>query len=681
MNDRYDAGHDDGTATPYDIVGYDEYGRPVYGRTEPRQPSPDRFPAQGAHRQAYDPYGQGTPYDGRGGHAEQGGHVGQGVQGGGHGDGQGQGYGYGYDPYAAGQQQPAAPYDPYGTQGGYGADVQQPVQDPYGTFGTYDGYGGTAAPRQPDGGTAVPQQPYDPYGQRTPDGTRPHEAGQDRGIPPRTGSGGRPAHAAPADGFDGRGGPGGEHGPDGAGGPGPDGRGTHGGAADGHGGAAGDPSAGEPGSPAPDDYRTEQFAFVEEPAGDSEDVIDWLKFTENRTERREEARRRARRRILVLTVVLALVVAGGVGALWYAGKLPGTSSSGSGSGAPVAAGAQKRDVIAVHLHDTKRGSTSTALLVNNTTTRRGTAVLLPNSLALTGDDGSTTTLADSVDKAGPDATRTALDSVLGTEIEGTWRLDTPFLQMLVDLVGGIEVDTDADVPDPDAGKKGAAPLVHRGAKQSLSGKMAVAYATHRGGGESADAQLQRFGQVLNGVLRKLSSEPEAATVTVQTLGQVLDPPLTEKDLGTFLAGLSDLAKGGDFGTALLPVGEGGALGAEAADGIVKDVLGGTAKSPDEDAPVSVRVRNATGVEDRTGKARVTLVNGGFTVVQGGSAGTPAAASEVVHAEPGGREDAVQVAQTLGLPVSAVRQGEVGSNADVAVTLGQDYRPAEQGDSP
>ncbi|MCZ9346846.1 LytR family transcriptional regulator, partial [Streptomyces sp. TRM76130] len=110
-----------------------------------------------------------------------------------------------------------------------------------------------------------------------------------------------------------------------------------------------------PGADGPE-YRTEQFAFVEEPDGDSEDVIDWMKFTENRTERREEARRRARARAVALVVVLALVVAGGVGYLWYAGKLPGLSSSDSGTGGTTAAGAQKREVIALHLHDTGGGS-------------------------------------------------------------------------------------------------------------------------------------------------------------------------------------------------------------------------------------------------------------------------------------------------------------------------------------
>ncbi|GAA3304341.1 hypothetical protein GCM10020295_55220 [Streptomyces cinereospinus] len=155
-------------------------------------------------------------------------------------------------------------------------------------------------------------------------------------------------------------------------------------------------------------------------------------------------------------MVVALVAAGGVGYLWYAGKLPGLSSAGTAKDGTTPAAAQQRDVIVVHLHDTKKGGTATALLVDNTTTRQGTTVLLPNSLALSGDDG-TTTLAESVEDDGSSGTREALDTVLGTSIQGTWRLDTPYLQNLVDLVGNIEIDTDADVPDPAAEDKGAAP--------------------------------------------------------------------------------------------------------------------------------------------------------------------------------------------------------------------------------
>ncbi|WP_409472162.1 LCP family protein [Streptomyces sp. HC307] len=571
MNDRYDAGYG---GDQYELVGYDEYGRPVY-RQAPQQPSP---------QQPYDPYTQ---------------------------------QGHGYDPYATGQQQPVPPYDPYGT----GQQQPVPPYDPYGT------------------GQQQPVPSYDPYGT----GRQPRVAEQTAYIPQQAG----PVEEPVRDDRDHR----------------------------------GDPAYQDDREYQDDrddrDYRTEQFAFVEDPDGDSEDVIDWLKFTENRTERREEARRRARSRLIALVVVLALAATGGVGYLWYAGKLPGLSSSDDKTGGTTTATAQKRDVIVVHLHDTKKGGTSTALLVDNTTTKQGTTVLLPNALALTGDDG-TTTLAKSVEDDGSSGTREALDTVLGTSIQGTWRLDTPYLQNLVDLVGNIEIDTNADVPDPEAKKKGEAPLVSKGESQTLSGKMAVAYATYRASGEAQNAQLERFGQVMQGVLRKMSSDAQAATTTVQTLAQILDPSLTDKDLGTFLAGLSDLAKGGDHKTAMLPVQTDGTLSAQASDSVVKDVLGGTAKSPDQDAAVRVSVRNASGVKDNTEKARVVLLNGGFTFLEAGTAGSAQTTSEITYADAADKENATEVAKTLGLPEDAVVKGKVSANANVSVVLGQDYEPASAG---
>ncbi|MEU5362482.1 LytR C-terminal domain-containing protein [Streptomyces sp. NPDC005925] len=610
MNDRYDAGYG---GDQYELVGYDEYGQPVY-RQVPVQPQPQQ--------QTYDPYAQ---------------------------------QGYGYDPYATGTQQPAPQYDPYDTghqqpvpsQDPYDTGHQQPVpsQDPYDTGhhqpvpaqDPYDTGHHQPVPAQDPYGTGQ-QSPgvYDPYGggqHGTQGGAAPYAGTEAAGQRPRTveRTGYVPEQADRAE----------------------------------------EPETGRQDG---GDYRTEQFAFVEDPDGDSEDVIDWLKFTENRTERREEAKRRARVRVLALVLVLALCATGGVGYLWYAGKLPGLSSSDSATGGSAAAGAQKRDVIAVHLHDTKGDSTATALLVDNTTTQRGTTVLLPNSLALTADDGTTTTLAKSVDDDGTDGTRQALHTVLGTGIQGTWRLDTPYLQNLVDLVGNIEVDTNADVPDPSAKKKGASPLVREGESQTLSGKTAVAYATYQGRGETPNAQLQRFGQVMQGVLRKMTSDPGAATTTIQTLGQILDPSLTDKDLGTFLAGLADRAKGGDYRTTMLPVQADGTLDRQAGASVVEDILGGTAKSPDEDAAVSVSVRNATGDKSNTEKARVVLLNGGFTFLEGGTTDL-AVTSTVTYADAAGRENATEVAKTLGLPAGSVTKGKVSGNATVSVVLGQDYEPS------
>ncbi|MFI6469180.1 LCP family protein [Streptomyces sp. NPDC050516] len=556
MNDRqYDP-----YAPQVQLVGYDEYGRPVYQQVQPQQ-------------QAYDPYAQ--PQEPQ----------------------QQQQQGYGYDQTYVPQQ---STYDPYAQQQPQQTQQfpqQQPAQFPQQNYGR-------------DYGTA--QQP--PV--QAPPAQEPAREAQGAPVLPQQ-------------------------------------------------------RRDEHGNGAERDYRTEQFSFIEEPDEDSEDVIDWLKFTESRSERREEAKRRGRNRVVALVVVLALVAVGGVGYLWFAGKLPGlSSSSDKKNGGATTAGPQKRDVIVVHLHNTKAGGTSTALLVNNVTTKQGTTVLLPNSLAVSNDDGSRTTLGKSVDADGSQGTRDSLSTLLGTKITGTWRLDTPYLENLVDLVGNIDITTDADVP---GAKQGGDPLVKKGDDQTLTGQMAVAYATYRGPGEAETKQLQRFGAVMYGVLRKISDDPKAATVTVQTLAQILDPSLPESDLGASLAKLAEHAKIGAYKTAVLPVQPDGTLSQQASDSVVKDVLGGQlGGGSDQGSAVRVGVKNASGNSKAAEAARVALINGGYAFVDAGSSGTEAT-SQVLYGDGAQKAKAVEVAKTLGLPDSAVKQGKAAANADVSVVIGKDYK--------
>ncbi|MFF1480050.1 LCP family protein [Streptomyces sp. NPDC058301] len=565
MNDRQDPY--DPYAPQVQLVGYDEYGQPVY----------QQVPQQGS----YDPYAQAQPQQSQ--QAQQ---------------SQQQG-GYGYDPYAQQpQQQPSYDYD----------------YDSYGQAGPQQGYG-YGSPQQWDQHQAPAQQaapvqapPQVPAQAHVQEESEPEPVAEQIPVLPQQRKDER-------------------------------------------------------------DYRTEQFSFIEEPDEDSEDVIDWLKFTESRTERREEARRRGRNRVVALVVVLALAAVGGVGYLWLAGKLPGVSSSSDSKKPAVAVGAQKRDVIVVHLHNTAKGGTSTALLVNNATTKQGTTVLLPNSLAVSNDDGTRTTLGKSVDGDGSQGTREALGTLLGTKITGTWRLDTPFLENLVDLVGNVDISTDADVP---SGKAGAAPVVKKGDDQTLTGQMAVAYATYKGPGEAEAQQLQRFGQVMYGVLRKISDDPKAATITVQTLAQILDPSLPESDLGASLAKLAEHAKVGAYKTAVLPVQQDGTLSAQASDSVVKDILGGSVTAPDKGSAVRVGVSNGSGSPKAADKARVDLVNGGYAYIDAGSAGTTASSS-VTYGDASQKAKAEDVAKTLGLPAGAVKQGKAAANADVTVVLGKDYK--------
>ncbi|MGP3968961.1 LCP family protein [Streptomyces sp. 6N223] len=423
-------------------------------------------------------------------------------------------------------------------------------------------------------------------------------------------------------------------------------------------------------------YQTEQFAFVDEQDEESEDVIDWLKFTESRTERREEAKRRGRvrRRLLVFTLVLAVL--GGAGFLWATDRLPAIPGL-EGTEEAAAPGAQVRDVIVVHLRETNGDTTSTALLVANETTERGTTLLLPNELAVT-SDGATTTLGQAVVDSSAGEVRDAVGGLLGADIKGTWRLDTPYLENLVNIVGGITLDTNAEVAAPEDEEAGGdGPLVPQGQDVLLDGEAATAYAVHRAEGEPETAQLERFGQVMAAVFAEFPTGRDPAIEVVRALLLIPDPSLPEEELGASLAQLAALAQAGDgggtgYGTSLLPVQDDGTLSEETADGMVKDVLGGTVSNPDPGGAVRIGIRDASGAEGAAQDARIDLVNGGFTVVDARAAEETQAASQVTYADEAHRETALDAARTLGLPEDAVTQGEGAGNADVTILLGEDY---------
>jgi hypothetical protein len=173
-------------------------------------------------------------------------------------------------------------------------------------------------------------------------------------------------------------------------------------------------------------------------------------------------------------------------------------------------------------------------------------------------------------------------------------------------------------------------------------------------------------------LRKLSSDAKGATRTVESLGQIPDPSLPESELGASLAKLASQAKSGSYETQVLPVQRNGTLSAGTSDGLVKQVLGGTVKNTDPDAAPRVKVLDASGKRGNDATASAALVNGGYTVVDGG-AGKPQGRSSVTYGDAEQKGKAEEVAKTLGLPGSAVAKGKEAANADVTVVLGKDYK--------
>jgi hypothetical protein len=408
-------------------------------------------------------------------------------------------------------------------------------------------------------------------------------------------------------------------------------------------------------------YQTEEFAFVDDEEESSQDVIDWLKFSETRGERRDERRRKIRGRLISLLVVLVLCAAGGAGYLFATGKLKLGGATGSGG----AAAPTQRQVIAVYLRNHVNGQTATALLSEDPASGKGTAVLVPDTLQLPQDaGGSALQLGNSWDSQGSTGTTDGLNNVLGTGITGTWRLDDPFLASLVDVLGGITVNADTAITQN--GKQ----LVSQGS-QTMNGAAAEAYATYQGPGESRSAQLARFGQVLAAVIKAFPADNASAIADVDRMGAVLDPTLPEKTLGPILAALSADSAKGAYSTVTLPV-SGGSLASGAA-GTVQQLLGGrTQGSAGAGTVARVLVDNASGSPRSLDLAQAAVQNGGFTLVSGGATQSAQSRTQVLYADDTRKGEAQQLAQDLGLPATAAVKGSVPATADVLIVLGKDY---------
>ncbi|RKT18011.1 LytR family transcriptional attenuator [Streptomyces sp. 1114.5] len=412
-----------------------------------------------------------------------------------------------------------------------------------------------------------------------------------------------------------------------------------------------------------DGYTTGEFAFAEEEAEETEDVIDWLKFAESRSEVRAERRRKLRNRLIGLGVVVALAAGSVGGYLWFTGDKP-----------TAAAAAGGRQVNVVHLRDLQ-GKVSSALLVDDASGKKGTVLLLPDNLRLPGPaDPPVTTVGQAMDTIGASATRDGLSTVLGAQVAGTWRLDTPYLELLVSQLGGVRVDTNAETHE--GGKPDGKLLSVAGKNTMLSGKAAVAYATLQNAGEGRDAQLARFGQVMEAVVRTMPTEFKDAKDDVHRMNAVLDPSLPEDALAGVLAQLAQQAKDGHFGTTALTVKPDGSLDEATAGKQVKDVLGGTVKSATAaDAPARVALQDASGNDAAAAAAQVQIVNSGLTFIPGGAKSAAQATSEIRYTDDARQGAAKSLATSLGLPDTAVKKvtGDT-QNADLLVVLGKDYQP-------
>lgn len=173
------------------------------------------------------------------------------------------------------------------------------------------------------------------------------------------------------------------------------------------------------------------------------------------------------------------------------------------------------------------------------------ALVVPSGLIVPADDGSDVPLADSA-AAGDAAPAAAVSRALDVRVDGGWLLTSTGLAQLVDAVGGVVVDVDAEVRADEV-------LVVAGPGQRLTGVQAAAYASYLGEGEPVTAKLARFDQVLSAAIAGMPTDPQGVTGVLTGLGASSRSTIAPDDVSVLLADAAEDAAQGRYEAAPLPV--------------------------------------------------------------------------------------------------------------------------------
>jgi len=288
----------------------------------------------------------------------------------------------------------------------------------------------------------------------------------------------------------------------------------------------------------------------------------------------------------------------------------------------------------------------------------------------------------------PDGQRLSAQAVSnmlgGVTVDGSWRLTTDELARLVNIVGGVTVDVDANVIKT-VGKRRVLYL-RKGPGQTLTGSNALLYATFIAGGEDSTGSLPRLQAVLDALFAKLPSDPSAAGKLVASVGADAGSTLGQRRLGALLTGLAadDKSSSGGVLPIVLPVQKidsGGQpifrVDDDKTHTFVLSNLNASLPAAARVPRKRILLQNGVGTPGLVGPACQRLVAAGFTIVGSGNASSfdfnqskvLVFDNSVASAELGNR-----VAQTLRLSTNDVAVSNEGQNvADVIVILGKDFR--------
>lgn len=391
----------------------------------------------------------------------------------------------------------------------------------------------------------------------------------------------------------------------------------------------------------------------------------------SRSAERERRRRQRRRRTSALAVVsAALLLVAGVLLVGNAVRKDDP---------PAGPKTRTQRTLLFSVTGTSGAGRFTTLYAYDSATTSAAVVLIPPSTLTDVAGIGNVVLGNALRLGGPDAARDAVSDLMGVIVDHTWTLTADGFVALVNRVGGVVVDVDADVV------VGREVVLRAGGAQRLNGVTALQYATYVAKGQDQVTFQARLQRVLEALFAALPQDVPGLTTSITALGGASATSWEPNALAAFLDGVRQAQAAERYEPQVLPVtpidtGSGTpafSIKVDEVATVVNTSLSGSIPLNRDVGDNRVLVLNGVGTPG-LGDGVADKLRGEFRVVgtrnkQG--FGEKVSVVVVFDNTDASVAKARRAAELLGLPETAVRTStQTQSVADVIVVIGADYRP-------
>ena len=366
-----------------------------------------------------------------------------------------------------------------------------------------------------------------------------------------------------------------------------------------------------------------------------------------------------------------------------AGLMASSSSTPPASSPPAAVGRTQRTLL-LAVAPAHGVATGVALLAVDARAGSAAVTLIPTRVMVSVPGRNAMPLGATAGTGSADLAAATAD-LLGVTVDGTWVLTPDALATLVDRVGGVDVDVDAEVLGSPAADGSRPVIVPKAPHQHLAGPAAAAYAAWLADDEPEQSRQPRLQAVVMQAVTRLPAQPEQVAALVSAVQDQAAASVPAGSLADILVALGTASRAQVTRYSSLPVvalDMGGPVALYRADreaigALVDSTLSDSIPPGRRHGAPSVLVLDGGSDPEVAGRVREKLLNAGFdydTRRSAAAGGTPTAVVLVHDGNAPSRDLGQRVVRAVGLPSSALQVERLPQNlADVLIMLPRNAR--------